>query len=200
MSSSYQKNPQSQRTEVRALLEAERIEVSQSLDTQGGRLHELDPAQYGGRQALVFESKDDGVTLAIRIEVPAASPLREEALTSTVALTFLGALTLALQGHKAEAKLISGGLGLEAVLVSRRLGDRELDAAGVGRLLQALQTLAQQVEPALAASGQDVVARILARVRPVKSDLTKQSLAAEPVIVPTFDQEARDRMMRRASP
>ncbi|MFS8085545.1 MAG: hypothetical protein ACMG6H_07930 [Acidobacteriota bacterium] len=183
------------RANISQLLKEAQISIRESAETQGGVLHQLEPAHCGGRRALVFDGKEKGVTIAIRVELPDASSLRNQPVTSPEVLQLLGALTQALQGHDAEARLVGGDRGLEAVMVSKRLCESSLDAERISERLNDMQDVVKEIEPALLLSGQTLIATIIARVGPVIADLSKEESTEEAVIVPSFNEEARDRMM-----
>ena len=179
------------------LLEEAQIKVRESINVQGGKLHELEPAQWCGRRTLVFDEKEKGTTVAIRSEIPEMSPLRNIPVKSSESLTLLGALTFSLQTQDANVKLISGEQGLEAIMVSYRLCAREIDSATLYSHINRIQDIVQTVEPALSKSGRDLVDYVIERVQPQISAPTNEKLKANPVIVPTFDEEERNRMMQQ---
>jgi len=185
------------RTNVGAMLEEAQLSIRERTETQGGLLHELEPAHCGGYRAIMFDNKEKGVTIAVRTELPPASQLRSQAPTSQEALSLLGALTLTLQGYGAEARLISGEQGLEAIMVSQRICDRALNADGLKQYLGQLQAIAEEVEPALSLNGQAQIEHVLVRVRPQYADLRQQETHEEAIVVPTFDEEARNRLMKQ---
>lgn len=194
MSTSDKKN---YRANIGELLEEAQIAVRESAETQGGLLHELEPSHCGGRRALVFDGKEKGVTVAVRVEIPEASSLRNQLATSLEALQLLGALTHSLQGHEADARLISGDRGLEAIMVSKRLCERAGDAAKLSTHVNDIQDVVKEIEPALSYSGQTLIDSLLDRVGPRIADLGKDDSTEAAMIVPTFDEAARDRMMRQ---
>jgi hypothetical protein len=181
---------------IEALFKQVQIETPRVTEIGAGRLYELEPTRCGGRQALVLDGKDKGITVALRQEVPENSPLRGEATTSTEALALLGALTAALRAQEVDAELIGGREGLEAVLLSRRLCAREPDADKLNEHLDRLQEIAEALEPALTLSGRAAIDGVLARVRPQLAASPEKIERRQAVIVPTFDEEARDRMLR----
>jgi hypothetical protein len=191
-------NQKSMPVNAAALLQEAQIAVGERIDTTSGSIHELSPSHCRGQKTLVFERKEGGITVAVRVDLPETSVLRNQSLTSSEALTLLGALTLALQQHEAEAKLIAGSQGLEAVMVSARLCDRQLEATALNDHVSRVQDIAQSLEPALAEESPVLVESILERVRPVFAAPTKEIVRDQPIIVPTFDEEARNRMMQQS--
>lgn len=185
------------RANVSALLQAAQIAIGESIAMPDGQMHVLEPAQWCGRRVLVFEGKERSLTLATRFEIPEMSPLLNVAVTSAEALLLLGTLTFSLQGHDAEVKLVSGKQGLEAIMVNRRLCAAEITAPTLRQELKQLQDIVQMLEPMLALSGQALIDSVLERVRPVIFAPTQQTLKTEPLITPTFDEEARNRMMQQ---
>jgi hypothetical protein len=194
MPTSDKKNYRSNLNEV---LEEAQISILERASTQGGMLYELEPSQCGGRRGLVFDNKDKGVTVAVRIEIPEASPIRSRTTSSPEALQLLGALTLTLQGSNAEARLISGERGLEGVIVSQHLCPQSVDASNLGRYLNRLHELVKQIEPTLSLSGQMQTDSIFERVRSVIAEVRKDVPTETAVIVPTFDEAQRNRMMQQ---
>jgi len=179
------------------LLEEAQIKVRESINVQGGKLHELEPAQWCGRRTLVFDEKEKGTTVAIRSEIPEMSPLRNMSMESPESLTLLGVLTFSLQTQDADVKLISGEQGLEAIMVSHRLCAREIDSATLCHHINRIQDIVQTVEPALSKSGQDLIDYVIEHVQPQISAPTQAELKTNPVIVPTFDEKERNRMMQQ---
>ena len=185
------------RSDLNEMLEQAQISISERASTQGGMLYELEPSQCGGRRALVFDNKDKGVTVAVRIEIPKASPIRNRTTASPEALQLLGALTQTLQGSNAEARLVTGARGLEAVMVSQHLCPPSVDASSLGRYLNRVHELVNQIEPALSLSGQTQIDNIFERLRSVVAEVRKEQLTETPVIVPTFDEAQRNRLMEQ---
>ncbi|KRF02358.1 hypothetical protein ASG87_00050 [Frateuria sp. Soil773] len=186
--------------DVRELLKGAEIAVTETVENRLGRLHQLDPSQWSGRRALVLDRKQGGITAAVRVELPGSSPLRGQALASPEALALLGALTLALQDRGMDAKLIAGGDGLEAVMLNSHACHCDVDADSLrDKHLKEVDEVARLVEPALAQKGTALATAILARVRPLVGALVKEELKAQPIVVPTFDEQERDRMMKQAS-
>jgi hypothetical protein len=194
MSINSQKTP---RANMNVMLQEAQIPVRESVEIQGGRLHELEPSHYCGRRALVFESKEKGITVAIRADIPEKSPLRDTQVTSNEALLLLGALTFSLQTQNVETKLINGQRGLEAFVLSSRLCEAESDPGTISRYLNRLQDIVQAIEPVLSLTGQTLIDRVIDAVRLHIAAPTKEVQRVEPVIVPTFDEEARNRMMQQ---
>lgn len=194
---SNQKPP---RASASALLNETQIAIAESIAVQGGKIHALEPAQWCGRRTLVFDEKGKGITVAIRSELPEMSPLRNVSLTSQEALLLLGALNYSLQAHDADTKLVGGNQGLEAILISRRLCESEIDSSTLSHHLNQIQDIIQSIEPVLSLSGQVLIDSVIEHVRPVISAQTNEALKAEPMIVPTFDEEARNRMMQQMKP
>lgn len=179
------------------LLREANIAIRETIDVQSGKLHELEPAEHCGRRALVFEDGENGVTIGIRVELPQTSSLRNIPASSTESLTLLGAITFSLQGHNAHAKLLSGKQGLEAIMVSRQVCESGLDSSALSEYLELIEAVAQSIEPALALSAPASIEAVLEHVRPVVSAPESEILNVEPVIVPTFDEEARNQMMQK---
>jgi hypothetical protein len=187
-------DPKNYRVNLTELLAEAQISIRESTDTQGGLLHELEPSHCGGRRALVFDRKEKGITVAVRVEIPEASPLRNLSTTSPEVLQLLGALTQSLQGRDAEARLISDDRGVDAIMVSNRLCERSIDAAMLSKHLNQVQDVIKEIEPALSLSGQTLIENIIERVRPVIAEVTKDVSREAAVVVPTFDERARDLM------
>jgi len=187
------------RGNIGSLLKEAGIAVRESTEMERGSLYEVEPAQCGGRRALVFDGKEKGVTVAVRADIPEQAALRHETLGSVESLALLGALSLALQGHDAQPHLLGGERGLEAVMVSGRLCEREANPDSVHQELGRLEGIVASLEPALTLSGEALREAVLTRVRPSVAGLVSEMSDGErPMIVPTFDEEARDRMMRQA--
>lgn len=184
------------RSNVSDLLEEAQISIRESTSTQGGQLYELEASHCGGRRALVFDSKEQGVTIAIRIELPQASSIRNRPATSAEALQLLGALTLSLQGRNSEARLVSGEQGVEAIMVSQQLCQRSIDAKSLSNYFSQLQEVVKEIETALALPGQALLDSIIGHVRPVIAEVIKDKSPQGAIVVPTFDEAERDRMMR----
>lgn len=185
---------------ARELLKDADVAITETVENRLGQLHALDPAQWSGRKALVFDRKEGGITAAVRIELPESNALRGEALTSPESLVLLGALTLALQGRNMDAKLVAGSDGLEAVMLGSHVCQCDVDAASLrDRHLKQVSDVAQLVEPALALKGTALIESVLARVRPLVGALVKEELKDQPIVVPTFDEQQRSRMMQQAS-
>jgi hypothetical protein len=180
-----------------ALLQEAQIAIGETTEMQSGSIHELDSSQCRGRRALVFDRKDGGFTIAVRVELPATNTVRGKPVTSSEALELLGGLTLTLQQHDAEAKLMEGGNGVEAVMLSSRVCERNVDAASLNDRLNRLQDIAASVESAIGAPAADVIGRLFEEVRPSVAAPTKEPVRVPPIVVPTFDEEARNRMMQQ---
>lgn len=194
---STQKNPGNP---ARELLKDAGVAITETVENRLGQLHALDPAQWSGRKALVFDRKEGGITAAIRVELPESNALRGEALASPEALMLLGALTLALQGRNMDAKLVAGNDGLEAIMLSSHACHCDVDAASLrDKHLKQVSEVAQLVEPVLALKGTALIEGVLARVRPLVGALVKEELKDQPIVVPTFDEQQRSRMMQQAS-
>jgi hypothetical protein len=182
--------------DVRSALEKAGLSVIGHAETQGGVLHELDPAGSEGRRSLVFDDGTRGMTVAIRVNIPEGSSLAKAPAGSEAALCFLGALTYSIQGRQAEAKLILGSHGVEGILVSRHICAGALAVEKIPQELHDLRQIAGEIDSALAAPGPELIARLLANLSVVTSELARPIPKEEARIVPTFDEEARDRMMQ----
>ena len=60
--------------------------------------------------------------------------------------------------------------------------------------LNQVQDVIKEIEPALSLSGQTLIENIIERVRPVIAEVTKDVSREAAVVVPTFDERARDLM------
>jgi hypothetical protein len=114
------------------------------------------------------------------------------------ALAFLGALTRSLQSRKLQAQLIAGEHGLEAVLVSRHIC-RADERSDLGAHVEEIAAVLEGISASLHARGQELIDHVLDRTAPLYAGVMKD-LRQPPsgLIVPTFDEEQRDRMMRRS--
>jgi len=190
-------DPKNYETKLTKLLAEAEISILTKTDTQGGLLHELEPSHCGGKRGLVFERQEKDTIVAVRVEIPETNSVRNSPLNSAEALQLLGALTQSLQSRDAEVKLISDDRGVAAILVSNRLCERQINAALLSKRLNQVQELVKEIEPALSSNGQTLIDNIMNRVRPIVAEITRDVSQETAVIVPTFDERARDLMMKQ---
>lgn len=161
------------------------------------RIREFERPGCPGQRGMVFEDERGATTVGIRLDLPRESSLRDASPTSIEALSVLGALTRSLQSRNLQAQLIGGERGLEALLVSRHICAGE-ERPDLRTLVAEISEVLEGIATALEARGQELVDRILDRTAPQYVGVLKDLKPLNPLIVPTFDEAQRDRMMKRS--
>lgn len=165
--------------------------------TDRGRIHEFERLGCPDQRGVVLDDERYGITVGIRLELPEGAPMRNASPMSMEALAFLGALSRSLQARGLQAQLITGQQGLEAVLVSRHIcggGDRPNFRQHVAEISEVIEG----ISPSLHARGQELVERILDRTVPLHAGVLRDLRPTSPLVVPTFDEAQRDRMMEKS--
>lgn len=182
--------------ELRKALAGAGIELREGEDVDAGRLYEFAPRHIEGARGFVVTGEDE-THLGVRVDLPPDSPLSGAQHSGREALLALGALTAAFAGDRISAKLVTGGRGVEAVLLTtRRCGrvDEKAYRAAGEVLVDAAATLHAEI----AAGPVDTLYdRLVQRRRPADSTLLDVEVTEEPDIVPSFDPATRDRLLGR---
>jgi hypothetical protein len=168
-------------------------------ETMGqARIREFERPGCAGQRGVVLEDERRGTTVGVRLDLTPNAPLRDVSPTSMDALAFLGALTRVLQSRNLQAQLIGGEHGLEAVLVSRHIcgSDQRPD---LRTHVAEISEVIEGIESSLHGRGQELIDSILNRTAPLHVGVLKDLRPAiGRIIVPTFDEAQRDRMMNRS--
>lgn len=183
--------------DVPEMLKEAGLSLKATESMEGVRIHEFERPGCPDQRGVVLGDERRGITVGIRLELPEGASLRNASPTSMEALALLGALSRSLQARGLQAQLLTGQQGLEAVLVSRHL------CGGGGRpdLRQHIADIAEVIEgisPSIHARGEELVERILDRTTLLHAGVLKELKPVSPLVVPTFDETQRDRMMKKS--
>jgi hypothetical protein len=182
--------------ELRKAFAAAQVELREGEDIDAGRLYEFAPADLEDARGFAVLG-DDETHLGIRIDLPNDSALFGKPHSDSEALLALGAITAAFAGERISARLVSGGQGIEGVLLTtRRCGrlDHKEHQASSEALIDAARSLHLEISAGPTATLFD---RLAQRRTPADSDLLEVELGDQPEIVPTYDPATRDRLLRR---
>jgi hypothetical protein len=190
-------NKAKSRYDVNATLQELGMSTIAGTSTQAGRFYEFEIPDCGGRRGLVFEAKDKRLTVGIRLHFQEGCSLLRAAATSDVALSFLGALHFSLQSQALEAQLVTGAEGVEGVIITARACAEEAESPLVEEYINRVRSVVEALHPALKGEGRELIDRVLDAVRPQLAASPEEPTQPDALIVPTFNEEARDRMLGR---
>ncbi|MCC6557078.1 MAG: hypothetical protein IT372_29350 [Polyangiaceae bacterium] len=148
-----------------------------------------------GRRAAVFSTPQSGIAVGVRVDLPRAAELSGLQLESDKAAAVLGHLTMALSTIGHQAQLMAGPEGVEAVMLTSHV--HAASGPAVTARIQELVALADSLSPALAEPVSTLIESIrqLPAARP--SGILQGARPAAVAVAPTFNEAARDEMMRR---
>jgi len=173
------------------------IHVGQRTSVACGEVLEAEGPGIAPQSLVIFSSPQEGVQIGARITIPECSKLTGTAATSDQALILLGALTTAAAAQKLSVQALAGANGLEGYMVSAHACD-DTDADHIKTKVRDLRAAAQEIETALAASG-ELKDRILSLAR-VSAYVPKLQVSdGKPMVVPSFDTQVRDQMMKKTA-
>ena len=181
--------------DVNSTLQELGMSVKNSTSTQAGKFYEFEIPDCPGRRGLVFDARDKGINVGIRLDFQENSTLLRAAATSDAALSFLGALSLSLKSQALEAQLITGMEGVEGVMITARVCSAEAGSPIVKERINRIRSVVEALPPVLTEEGRELIDRVLAAVRPQLAASPEKPTVPDALIVPTFDEEARNRMM-----
>lgn len=158
-------------------------------------VYEAEPEGCPDRAVVVFDA-EEGMHVGVRLELPAGSDLRGAPVLSDRALLVQGILSVGLQHHHLQVEPLAHAEGLEGFLLTFHLCDHDRDL--LRERHARVDAVAHELSEAFAHPGEDLAAlKAVVGFRAFAPELAPAR--AQAAIVPTFDLEARDRMMREAS-
>ena len=181
---------------AQSILRSAGITVKKHQPIPHGQVYEIETPDCLGFQGIVHETRDEGVTVALRVPLEKDSPLYGLAVNSEQAHLLLGTLTAGLQGQGLQALLLARQDGLEGVLISKHLCESRVEAAIIKEKLSSLKHTAESISSALKTKGKELTAALYKASLLQVAQPSLVNYPVRPMIAPTFDLEARDRMMK----
>jgi hypothetical protein len=160
---------------------------------------ELEIPEHKGRQSMLYDRKDEAVTLGIRIDLPADREKYGLTVNSDKAMTLLGILTSSLSAQGLHAQLSAGKEGVEGVLVYAYICRDKLDAKNIRAQATKVGKIVESLAEAFEKKEGDLMERVRFAVRFQAVSTTLINARAKPAIIPTFDEQIRDQMMMKNS-
>jgi len=180
---------------IEQLLVAAKLKIKARYTHKGGRqVVELE-SEGSARASLV--DTEDGMLLALRIALPAGSPLVGQALHTEPTLLALGRLTLALGSQGMAASFMTGSQGIEALMLSTHLCHTDNSAHLTARFHR-LHDVAAQVMPVLIGKDTSTLSALLPGGQFGAPQVVSKG-ARKPFIVATFDSNMRGQMLERSA-
>ena len=189
--------PDEQR-DVTAMLKEARLAYTASPLVGQRRVYEFERPGRADQRGVLVDDGRHGITVGVRLDLMPGDSLRNADPKSIDALALLGALTRSLYSRGLHSQLLTGTKGVEGILVSKHIcaGENGFD---IGEEIASISDAIEAISLSLQAKGTERLRQILHRTATLHVGVLSDIKTPSGLVVPTFDEAQRDRMMKTSA-